>query len=80
VTSQGAPPGTPSTPAWRLTRLLRDEEIGSRIYMQVRALQPEIYMLKDRHDQLMVTIISLAQKLEKAKYHVDRCFEAARDE
>ena len=65
MTSQVEPPGTPDTPAWRLTRLLQDEEIGSRIFMQVRALRPESYMPKDRHDQFMGMIIPLAQKLEK---------------
>jgi len=30
-------------------------------------------MPKEQHDDLMTAVIALAQKLEKAKYHADRC-------
>ena len=59
----------------QIGRLVKDLEIGARIFGQVRALQPETYLPEQKHADLMSIVIPLMQKLEKAKYHADRCGE-----
>ena len=60
----------------QIGRLVKDLEIGARIYGQVCALQPQAYLAHQQHAELMAVLIPLMQKLEKAKYHATRCGEA----
>ncbi len=62
---------------FHLQRLISDDEIGHRIHMQVCALQPEVYMPKDRAGDLRLLTIDLMKKLDKARYHAVRCRELA---
>ena len=62
-------------PEIQIGRLVKVLEIGARIFGQVRALQPETYLPENKHADLMLTVVRLMQKLERAKYHADRCGE-----
>jgi hypothetical protein len=59
----------------QIGRLVKDFEIGARIFGQVRALQPETYLSERKHVELTSIVVKLMQKLEKAKYHAVRCGE-----
>jgi len=65
--------------AWHLTRLVADEEIGSRILGQCVALQPNMYIPTDRQEEFWTLVIELSKKLERVKHHKDRCIQMARD-
>lgn len=56
-----------------LQHLVKDPEISDRIGGQVLALQPNVYLPKDRQDDLWEIVINLMKKLEKTKHHADRC-------
>src|ERR1700720_233860 len=59
----------------QIGRLVKDFEIGARIFGQVRALQPETYLSERKHVELTSIVVKLMQKLEKAKYRPVRCGE-----
>lgn len=67
--------GDPGT--FQLHRLIEDEEIGHRIYVQVCALQPEVYLTKEKSGEVVLLAIDLMKKLDKARYHSGRCRELA---
>lgn len=59
--------------SFRLQHLVKDAEISERIGGQVIALQPDVYLAKDRQGDLWEVVIELMKKLEKTKYHAERC-------
>jgi hypothetical protein len=58
---------------FRLQHVVKDTEISERVGGQVLALQPDVYVRKDRLGDFWEIVIELMKKLEKTKYHADRC-------
>jgi hypothetical protein len=62
---------------FQLHRLVEDEEIEQRIFLQVCALQPEVYLTREKDGELRQLTIDLMKKLDKVRYHSARCRELA---
>src|SRR3954470_10922922 len=63
--------------AWKLTRLIADEEIAARMFQQCCLLQPEIYLAKEIRDLFRRSVAAVMTKLERSKYHSVRCRDLA---
>ena len=63
----------PALKTFQLQHLVSDNEISERIGGQIMALSPKAYMKEKPLGDLMQLMITLMQKLQKAKGHVDRC-------
>ena len=63
----------------QLQHLVKDVEISERIGGQVLALQPDVYVQKDRLGDFWEIVIDLMKKLEKTRYHADRCAQLTKE-
>jgi hypothetical protein len=68
----------PSKDTFRLTVVVSDKEITDRIYTQCCSLMPSGYLPSERCQRFFSAVMEVMKKLERAKYHADRCKLLAR--